>query len=268
MRRPVPERDGNRPVRHGLARVLSKHGVCSRSQATRLITEGRVSVDGRIVRDPEWPTDARADRLAIDGQVLSAAVERVYLALNKPRGLVTSAADERGRATVYAPFAAADLPWVAPVGRLDRASEGLLLFTNDTAWAAAITDPRTHLDKRYHVQIDRLPDAALLDALRSGSDVDGERLALKSADVLRSGERNAWLDVVLDEGRNRHIRRLLAAFDVAVLRLVRVAIGPVALGTLAKGAWRHLDPAEIAALRPPARAVAPSGALRSGGHLR
>lgn len=246
----APERGGSRPVRHGLARVLSKHGVCSRSQAARLIVEGRVSVNGRIVRDPEWPTDARTDRLALDGHALSAAVERVYLALNKPRGLVTSTADERGRATVYAPFAQAALPWVAPVGRLDRASEGLLLFTNDTAWAAAITDPRTHLDKRYHVQIDRLPDAALLDALRSGTDVDGERLTLKSVEVLRSGERNAWLDVVLDEGRNRHIRRLLAAFDVAVLRLVRVAIGPVVLGTLAKGAWRHLDATEIAALRP------------------
>lgn len=250
MTRAPPVRGGSRPVRHGLARVLSKHGVCSRSQAARLIAEGRVSVNGRIVRDPEWPTDARTDRLALDGRALSAAVERVYLALNKPRGLVTSAADEHGRSTVYAPFAEAALPWVAPVGRLDRASEGLLLFTNDTAWSAAITDPRTHLDKRYHVQIDRLADAALLEALRSGTDVDGERLALKSVDVLRSGERNAWLDVVLDEGRNRHIRRLLAAFDVAVLRLVRVAIGPIALGTLAKGAWRHLDAAEIAALRP------------------
>jgi len=250
MTRATPVRGASRPVRHGLARVLSKHGVCSRSQAARLIAEGRVSVNGRIVRDPEWPTDARTDRLALDGRALSAAVERVYLALNKPRGLVTSAADEHGRSTVYAPFAEAALPWVAPVGRLDRASEGLLLFTNDTAWAAAITDPRMHLDKRYHVQIDRLADAALLDALRSGTDVDGERLALKSVDVLRSGERNAWLDVVLDEGRNRHIRRLLAAFDVAVLRLVRVAIGPIALGTLAKGAWRHLDAAEIAALRP------------------
>ncbi len=250
MRRPVPVRDGSRPVRHGLARVLSKHGVCSRSQAARLIAEGRVSVNGRIVRDPEWPTDARTDRLTLDGHALSATAERVYLALNKPRGLVTSAADERGRSTVYAPFAEAALPWVAPVGRLDRASEGLLLFTNDTAWAAAITDPHAHLDKRYHVQIDRLADPALLEALRAGANVDGERLALKSVDVLRSGERNAWLDVVLDEGRNRHIRRLLAAFDVAVLRLVRVAIGPVVLGTLAKGAWRHLDPVEIAALRP------------------
>ncbi|HUD42621.1 MAG TPA: pseudouridine synthase [Dokdonella sp.] len=267
MRRPVTARDGSPTVRHGLARVLSKLGVCSRSQAARLIAEGRVSVNGRIVRDPEWPTDARADALAIDGTA-PAAAERVYLALNKPRGLVTSAADERGRATVYAPFAAAGLPWVAPVGRLDRASEGLLLLTNDTAWAAAITDPRTHLDKRYHVQIDRLPDAALLEALRTGADVDGERLALKAVEVLRSGERNAWLEVVLDEGRNRHIRRVLAAFDVAVLRLVRVAIGPVVLGALAKGAWRHLEPAEIAALQPPARANAPAGALRSGGHLR
>lgn len=249
-RHPSQPRPAGRSVRHGLARVLSKRGVCSRSQAARLIAEGRVSVNGRVVLDAEWPTDAHGDRLAIDGEPLSAPAETVYLALNKPRGLVTSAADERGRATVYGLLADAALPWVAPVGRLDRASEGLLLFTNDTAWAAAITDPLTHLDKCYHVQIDRLPDAALLVALRTGLRVEGEHLALKSVQLLRSGVRNAWLEVVLDEGRNRHIRRLLAAFDLSVLRLVRVAIGPVRLGDLAKGAWRHLDATEIAALRP------------------
>ena len=247
----APTRDRTQPgVRHGLARVLSKQGVCSRTEAARWIAEGRVSVDGRIVRDPEWPTDARADRLAIDGHALQAAVDRVYLALNKPRGLVTSAADERGRSTVYAPFEAAALPWVAPVGRLDRASEGLLLFTNDTAWAAAITDPRTHLDKRYHVRIDRLADAALLDALRSGSDVDGERLALKSVEVLRSGERNDGLDVVLDEGRNRHIRRLLEFLGLRVRRLRRIRIGPFTEADLRGRPLRELAPAELARLDP------------------
>jgi len=233
--------------RHGLARTLSKLGACSRTQAAQYAREGRVAINGRIVRDPEAPVDAGRDRIAIDGREIHAA-ERVYLMLNKPRGYVTTAADERGRETVYTLLEDAGLPWVAPVGRLDKASEGLLLLTNDSAWAARITAPESHVDKTYHVQIDRLPDAALLDALRSGIDEGGEHLGARRVDELRRGEKNAWLEIVLDEGRNRQIRRLLAAHGVGVLRLVRVAIGPVALGALAKGAFRALDPEEVAAL--------------------
>jgi 23S rRNA pseudouridine2605 synthase len=230
--------------RHGLARVLSKLGVCSRTQAQVLIGAGRVRVDGRIVRDPEAPTDARRARITVDARAIAAA-EKAYLMLNKPRGHVTTASDERGRDTVYALLRDADLPWLAPVGRLDKASEGLLLFTNDSAWAARMTDPASHVDKTYHVQIDALPDAVLLQRLRAGIDDDGECLSAKSVRELRRGEKNAWLEIVLDEGRNRQIRRLLAAFDIQVLRLVRVAIGPLALGDLAKGKWRRLNSAEV-----------------------
>lgn len=233
--------------RHGLARVLSKLGVASRTQAARWIEEGRVGVDGRVVRDPERPTDAARERITVDGAAIQAR-ERVYLMLNKPRGYVTTASDERGRDTVYALLEHAGLPWVAPVGRLDRASEGLLLFSNDSAWAAAISAPETHLDKTYHVQIDRLPDADLLAALQAGVEDRGERLALKAVRELRRGDRNAWLEVVLDEGRNRQIRRVLYAHDIGVLRLVRVAVGGLALGTLAKGAWRRLTADEAAQL--------------------
>jgi 23S rRNA pseudouridine2605 synthase len=168
--------------------------------------------------------------------------------LNKPRGVVTTAADEKGRDTVYALLADAGLPWLAPVGRLDKASEGLLLFSNDSAWGARITAPDSQLEKTYHVQVDRLPDAALLGALCAGIDDRGERLALKAVRELRRGDRNAWLEVVLDEGRNRQIRRVLAAFDIGVLRLVRIAIGTLSLGELAKGAWRRLDEREVATL--------------------
>ena len=240
-------------VRHGLARVISKFGIASRSEAARWITAGRVAVDGRIVRDPERATDAARERIAIDGIAVGAA-ERICIALNKPRGLVTTAADERGRATVYSLLADAGLPWLAPVGRLDKASEGLLLLSNDSAWAAAIASPDAKLDKTYHVQVDRLPDDALLAAMRGGIDDRGERLAVKAVRELRRGDRNAWLEIVLDEGRNRQIRRVLAALGVGVLRLVRVAIGPLALGDLAKGAWRRLDASEVASLdrrRPP-----------------
>jgi 23S rRNA pseudouridine2605 synthase len=237
----------SKTARHGLARTLSKLGTCSRTQATHYAREGRVTVNGRVVRDPETPVDAERDRIALDGREIRAA-ERVYLMLNKPRGYVTTASDERGRDTVYTLLDAAGLPWLAPVGRLDKASEGLLLLTNDSAWAAHITAPESHVAKTYHVQIDRLPDAALLASLKRGVEDGGEHLSARNASELRRGEKNAWLEIALDEGRNRQIRRLLAAHGVGVLRLVRVAIGPVSLGTLAKGAFRTLDATEVTAL--------------------
>lgn len=234
--------------RHGLARVLSKLGVCSRTQAQALVRAGRVRVDGRIVHDPEAPTSTQRSRISLDGADIVAA-EKIYLMLNKPRGCVTTTSDERGRDTVYTLLQDGKFPWLAPVGRLDKASEGLLLFTNDNAWAARLTDPASHLDKTYHVQIDRLPDADLLARLRAGIADDGEVLLAKSVCELRRGDKNSWLEIVLDEGRNRHIRRLLAAFDIAVLRLIRVAMGTLVLGELAKGQWRVLSGAEVAALK-------------------
>ncbi|HEY0233123.1 MAG TPA: pseudouridine synthase, partial [Dokdonella sp.] len=156
--------------------MLSKLGLCSRSQAEAWIRAGRVSVDGRAVYDVERPSSAQ-ERIAIDGIAVGAR-ERIYLALNKPRGYVTTASDERDRKTVYALLADSGMPWLAPVGRLDMASEGLLLFSNDSAWAARITAPDSQLDKTYHVQIDRVPDDALLAALHEGIDDRGERLLL------------------------------------------------------------------------------------------
>lgn len=240
---------GSRPVRRiGVARVLSKLGLASRSQAAAWVAEGRVRVNGKRVRDAEFPVREGVDRVEVEG-TQAAPVQRLVLALNKPRGLVTTRSDERGRATVYDCLEGADLPWVAPVGRLDQASEGLLLFSNDPEWAARLAAPGGP-DKCYHVQVDGIPDAAQLQAMERGASVDGELLAAKSARLLRHGRRHAWLEIVLDEGRNRQIRRLLQAQGFDVLRLVRVAIGPLPLGTLAKGAWRRLDEAEIAALLP------------------
>jgi 23S rRNA pseudouridine2605 synthase len=228
--------------RVGVARVLSKAGVCSRTQAAAHVAAGRVAVNGRVVRDPEYPIREGLDRISFDGAPLAAATRR-YIALNKPRGLVTTARDENGRDTVYRCFDGAGLPWLAPVGRLDRASEGLLLFSNDSQWAAGITEPVHGLLKTYHVQVDAIPDAALLASLHAGEN------AAQRATLLRAGEKNAWLEIVLDEGRNRQIRRLLERHGIAVLRLVRIAIGPIALGELSKGAWRDLAPDEISALQ-------------------
>lgn len=235
--------------RHGLARALSKAGVCSRAEAARWIAAGRVRVDGRRVLDPEFPVIAGGGRIEVDG-LEAAPPTRRYLMLNKPRGLVTTVRDERGRDTVYRCFDGSDLPWLAPVGRLDRASEGLLLFSNDPAWAAHITGPETGPDKTYHVQVDIVPDDALLAALERGVDDGGEHLRAKQVRVLRAGGKRAWLEVVLDEGRNRHIRRLLEAHGVGVLRLVRIAIGGLALGELPKGEWRELSADEADALAP------------------
>lgn len=233
--------------RFGVARVLSKLGVCSRSQAERVVREGRVSVDGRVVLDPERPVDPERQRIHLDGAAV-AAVKRVYVALNKPRGVVVSAADERGRDTVYELLATSGLPWLGPVGRLDKASEGLLLLSNDSVWAAHLTDPRYHVDKTYHVQIDTIPGQGVLDQMIEGITDNAERLAAKQVSLLRAGEKNAWLEVVLDEGRNRHIRRLLDAQGIGVLRLIRVAVGTLTLGDLAKGQWRHLSEEEVAGL--------------------
>jgi 23S rRNA pseudouridine2605 synthase len=131
---------------------------------------------------------------------------------------------------------------------LDKASEGLLLFTNDTSWAHAILAPESHLDKTYHVQVNARPDSALCDSMRRGVRDQGELLAARRVTLLREGTHNAWLEVVLDEGRNRHIRRLMEAFGLEVLRLVRIAIGPLVLGSLPKGRYRHLADFEVKAL--------------------
>lgn len=234
-------------IRTGLARALSKRGYCSRSEAAALVVAGRVTLDGRTVCDPETPTTA-GSRISVDGAPLVAR-EHLYVMLNKPRGLVTTAQDERARATVYACLQGADLPWLAPVGRLDKASEGLLLLTNDTAFAAALTDPARHVAKVYHVQVSPPPMATALDAMREGVSCEGELLRVADARPLRIGSRTAWLEIALEEGRNRHLRRLATALGLSVLRLVRVAVGCLPLGDLRKGQWRHLAAVEVAGLR-------------------
>jgi len=234
------KKDGRPLKKVGLARAISKLGYCSRSRAAELIAAGRVRWNGTIRRDPETPVHVGKDRIEIDGQSLAHA-SKMYLALNKPRSVVTTASDEKGRETVYS-FLPQNLAWLAPVGRLDRASEGLLLLTNDSEWAARITAPETHLDKTYHVQIGAVADEALLQKLRNGIHAsDGEFFRLKNVRMLRGGEQNSWLEIVLDEGKNRHIRRMLEGVKIEVLRLVRVAIGPLALGDLPKGTTRAIS---------------------------
>lgn len=249
--------DASRRV--GLARALSKFGYCSRSRAGALIRAGRVSLNGGICRNPEAPVRAERDRIEVDGGEV-AAHAKVYFMLNKPRGAVTTASDEKGRKTVYA-YLDESMPWLVPVGRLDKASEGLLLLTNDSEWAARVLAPESHLDKTYHVQIAAIADDALLASIAAGVRTgDGVFLRAKSARILRRGDKNSWLEIVLDEGKNRHIRRMLAHLGVEVLRLLRVAIGPLRLGDLPKGASRPLTDGEKRDLD---RAMRQQGAVRN-----
>jgi 23S rRNA pseudouridine2605 synthase len=236
--------------RIGLARALSKLGYCSRSQAVQSIQAGKVRLNGAVRRDPRMPVRLERDRIEIDGQPLKSA-QKIYLMMNKPRGLVTTASDEKGRKTVYSILekAGESLPWLAPVGRLDKASEGLLLLTNDSEWGARVAAPETHLEKTYHVQIGVLADDELLHALVRGVRAeDGEWLCAGDCRLLRAGEKHCWLEIALDEGKNRQIRRMLAALGIEVLRLIRVSIGPLQLGELAKGSYRRLAAEEKATL--------------------
>ncbi len=230
----------------GLARALSKLGFCSRSRAAKLIRTGHVRLNGAMRRDLETSVRLGRDRIEVDGNAVTAE-SRIYLMMNKPRGLVTTASDEKGRQTVYS-LLDETLPWMGPVGRLDKASEGLLLLTNDSEWAARISDPGSHLDKTYHVQVGTQADEGLADQLVKGVLAGGQLLRAKRARALRAGEKNSWLEIMLDEGKNRHIRRMFEHLGIEVLRLVRVAIGPLALGQLAKGKFRALTTEEKGAM--------------------
>src|ERR1035441_3067658 len=169
--------------RVGLARALSKMGYCSRSQAVLLIRSGRVAVNGHLIRNPESGVRLPDDRIEVDGSLIERALS-VYLVMNKPRGVVTTAADEKNRKTVY-DLLEPGLPWVGPVGRLDKASEGLLLMTNDSEWAANITEPSSHLKKIYHVQVNCIADTALLAKITSAGPTE-DAIEEDEAELLRA----------------------------------------------------------------------------------
>lgn len=236
-------------VRHhdsvvSLPRALSKLGLCSRTEAAVLIEAGRVTVDGRAARSLSQRVDLATARIAVDGDAV-VAERPIYLMLNKPRGLVTTRRDPQERGTVY-DCLPTDLPFLSPVGRLDKASEGLLFLTNDTRWAEFLLNPASAISKTYHVKIDRFAGPDLLKALSEPVLDGGEVLGAVAVRLLRTGTRSSWIEIVLTEGRNRQVRRMMAACGVHVLRLVRVAIGGIALGALAKGEVRPLTAAEVA----------------------
>jgi pseudouridine synthase len=237
--------------RKSLDRCLSRAGLCSRGAARLAIAQGRVTVNGRSARDPELRVRPDVDRIACDGVPLQPAGREVWM-LHKPPGYVTTRADELGRATVYA-LLPADAPWLGPVGRLDRDTSGLLLFTNDSDLANAITDPATKLAKTYIACCAGVLGDAALQALAGGIALDDG--PTRPAQVTVCGrtatgaEGTTTIELVLTEGRNRQVRRMVEAVGSQVLTLHRSRIGPLALGDLPEGAARRLTDDEVAALR-------------------
>jgi 23S rRNA pseudouridine2605 synthase len=235
---------GQRPGRRvQLHRALSKLGWGSRGQAWGWIVAGEVRVDDRIVTDPLTWIDLDRQRITRNNQSVPSTAGPLTLALHKPRGIVTTRRDERGRRTVY-DLLPADLPWIFPAGRLDADSEGLLILTTDSALAVQLTEPERHIPKTYHVTLAGQPTPEVLDQLRNGVELSDGRTRPATVGLLRAGNKESILEMVLTEGRNRQIRRMAAAVGHRVRRLVRVAIGSFPLGDLVPGAYRPLDAAD------------------------
>ncbi len=235
---------GERPGRRvQLHRALSKQGWGSRGQAWAWIQAGEVRVDGRVVTDPLTWVDLDQQRITRNKQTAPPSSGPLTLALHKPRGILTTRRDERGRPTVY-DLLPPDLPWIFPAGRLDADSEGLLILTTDAALAVRLTEPEHHVAKTYHVTIAGRPTPEELDRLRHGVELSDGRTRPARLGVLKSGKDRSVLEIVLTEGRNRQIRRMTAAVGHRVRRLVRVAIGCYELGDLPAGAYRPLDAAD------------------------
>lgn len=232
-----------------LARALSKLGFASRSEARELIAAGRVTVDGKVITDPARRVTPETITIAIDGRTPARATEPIVVALHKPRGYVTTRSDPQGRHTVYDLLT--DLPTrVVPVGRLDFATSGLLILTNDTQLANWLTDPKTAIPRVYLVTVDGRVDEPAITRLTHGMVIGGERLAAAAVELRKTSAKESHLTLTLTEGKNREVRRLLEAVGHPVTRLRRVRFGGLELGDLAPGRWRKVPAAEVWAAFP------------------
>lgn len=232
-----------------LERALSKLALASRSEARALILAGRVRVDGRPALDPTRRVTPERIAVAIDGQPAARRSASITIALHKPRGYVTTRSDPDGRPTVYDLLGGVP-ERVVPVGRLDLATSGLLLFTNDTQFANWLTDPANAIPRVYLVTAKGRVDDTTIATLERGLTVDGERLAAHAAVIRKASGKESHLTLTLTEGRNREVRRLLEAAGHPVTSLKRVQFGGLTLGHLPPGKWRRLRDAEVRAAFP------------------
>lgn len=229
-----------------LQKVMAAAGIASRRASEELITAGRVRVDGVVVSELGTKVDPDTARIEVDGRLIGPQRMR-YLMLNKPSGYITTLSDERARRTVADLI---DVPErVVPVGRLDRPTQGLLLFTNDGPLAHRVMHPRYQLDKEYEILADGFPPPQVLQELRRGITIDGVMVKPEEVRPLRETPDGLLLKIVIQEGRNRIVRRMFDAVRYPVLRLVRTRVGPIQLGNLPKGAWRDLTGGELEQLR-------------------
>jgi pseudouridine synthase len=240
-RKPPP---GDRPLKT-LERVLSKAGVGSRTEARKWIGAGRVKVNGKLEGDPNRWVDLERDHVTFDDKPLQKA-GHVYLLLHKPAGYLTTYRDPEGRKTIY------DLldreEYLFPVGRLDLDTSGLLILTNDTAFAERLTNPEYHVPKTYVVKASTHLTEAQLDELRRGIELRDGPTRPAIVNRLRDPGGKTVFEITITEGRNRQVRRMVEALDAKVISLARTAIGPLALGDLEPGATRELTRDEVSAL--------------------
>ncbi len=230
-----------------LDRVLSRFGIASRKAAREAILAGRIKVNGRVVRDPEQWTDPRVDTIHVDGERVR-QVRKTYLLFYKPKGVITSHGDPQGRKTVY-DCLGPEVPWVVPVGRLDKDTSGLLLLTNDTDFADHVADPSSGVRKTYIVKANTLVPDDLVEKLARGLTLKrGDKAQPESVRRLEDRGKYSWLEIILTEGKNREVRRLLEAVGLKALKLVRTRIGPCTLEGLQVGEWRSLNRSEISLL--------------------
>lgn len=232
------------PPGERIAKYLARAGICSRREAERLIADGRVTLDGRLLTSPAVNVTGKS-RIAVDDKPVPAPAPARLWRYYKPRGQVTTSRDPQGRPTVFDALPA-DMPRVISVGRLDINSEGLLLLTNDGALARRLELPATGLVRRYRARVFGKPDPAALDALSGGVEIEGVRYGAIQVRIDRQQRDNAWLTVTLAEGKNREVRRVLAHLGLRVNRLIRLSYGPFQLGQLEEGAVAEVPPRILA----------------------
>lgn len=236
-----------------LDRILSRAGLGSRTDARTWIAEGRVSVNGRKIQNPDAWFDPERDRIAFDGKPLRAA-RKIYLLLYKPKGYLTTYKDPEGRPTIY-DLLADTKEWIFPVGRLDQETSGLLLLTNDTAFGDYVTDPESHVPKTYLVKASALLTDDQLQQLRDGIQLSDGPTRPAQVTRVRDSARFTFFEITITEGRNRQVRRMVEALGAKVLKLVRtkiggIEIGGLEIGGLEVGKTRALTPEEVRSLHP------------------